>query len=284
MLPARLGPRPIRPREAVHLGRLDFSHRLLAPFEEWERLFRAASFEAYWSVEAAAGTRVLARFDDEASSPAVLAHEFGGGLAVLFASSADDAWNDWPRSDAGRVTYVSLVHWLVEYVRQRDRTVNMPGGERLTYPLSPSEFRPEAVLRHPGQSAPQGETLSAAPLEDRAGQWFVAPTSRRAGIGELVLQALDGSRERVLFAVNVPPRERELERAAPALFRDGLDGRLDLIRYEGAAPLAAEEQPTETRLWLALVGVLLAVLLVESAAAFLFGNPRGGVGRGGEAR
>ncbi|MCK4375978.1 MAG: hypothetical protein KAX19_11630, partial [Candidatus Brocadiae bacterium] len=101
ILPCRLEG-PVRPGEGRHLTELDFAHPLLRPFADWETLFAMAGFAEFYKVRPLGETRVLARFDGPDSSPAMLAARHGDGLAVLFTTSADDDWTDWPRSDVGR--------------------------------------------------------------------------------------------------------------------------------------------------------------------------------------
>jgi len=290
LLPCRPGELVRARADGVHrLAHLEFADPLLRPFPDWGMLFHMVEFRAFRRVEPLGETRVLARFDDAAASPALLAGRFGRGEVVLLPFTANDAWTDWPRSEAGRVTYVALMHWLAEQgaagARRRGYGLDLPAGARLEFPLDPARFRTQATLRGPdaaagGAAASDGaaasERLQARSLPDRGGLWLAGGPLRRAGFHELRLTALDGGETSVHFAVHLPDRERLPARIARDALEDaaGDAGRLHVTGYEavGMRAWAGAARPV----WPYLAGVVLAVLLVESLLAWRFGNPRAG--------
>lgn len=283
LLPCALEGRAEAPTGAAfHLGQLDFSDPLLRPFSDWATLFGMPRFTAFHRIRPLGGTRVLARFDDADSSPAILAAGSGEGAVVLFAFGAGTEWTDWPRSEAGRVTYLSLMQWLVEYGRPAAvPQLNLAGGSRAEWPLDASQLMVDARLlppRGPDESAAPagGQAVRAGSLEGRPGLWFVTPPLSRAGIYELALRGRDGGRSSVYFAVNVPPEERRLARASHAAVMTAVKSprRLQVLSQTDRAVEAILRGPTAPAgYWIVAAALAVLVLLVESFLAYRFGNP-----------
>ncbi len=284
LLPCRLEER-VRadPAEPVHLARLDYGHPLLSPFADWGSLFAIPRFTAYYRIGTPGDAAVLARFDDQGSSPAMLARPVGDGSVVLFASSADDDWTDWPRSEAGRIAYVALMQWLAESAAAAGRPrLNLVGGSPLEYPLDPSRFRPEATLRRADEFRREAHPFSVEQIlharehEREDGLWFISDGLTRAGIWELRLTGHDGGETSLWFAVNIPDRERLLAQTEPELLLGAAasPGRLEVLTYDDEAlesALAGSAAPG--RYWPILAAALILVLVVESVLAHVFGNP-----------
>jgi len=288
LLPCRLDARTQAGSDKpFHLAQFDFAGPLLKPFLSWGGLFGMARFTAFWRARALGETQVLARFDDADGSPALLAARAGEGMAVLFTSSAGADWTDWPRSEAGRVTYLSLMHWLVEHGRgSAPPELNLAGGQPLEFPLDASQFRPEAILSAPRAgtagmpSAAGGQPLRAGPRGERPGLWFVSGPLKQAGIWELRLTARDGGRTSVHFAVNIPPGERALVQAPPNLLRpaEAAPGRLQVFRYgDRAVETVLRAAAGATSYWTAIAALIVFVLIADSVLASVFGNPRASV-------
>jgi hypothetical protein len=284
LLPCRLeGRAQAGSEKPFHLAQFDFSSPVLRPFSDWAGIFGMVRFTTFYCVRALGDTRVLARFDDADGSPAMLAARAGEGLAVLFASSAGPDWTDWPRSEAGRVTYLSLMQWLVEHGRASARPeLNLMGGQAIEFPLDASQFRPEAILlapREAGERLPSpagGQPLRAGPRDERPGLWFVTGPLKQAGFWELRLTARDGGRATVYFAVNIPPGERLLAQAPAELLRpaEPAPGRLQVLRYGDRAVEAVLRGAAGARsYWAAVAALIVFVLMAESVLAYVFGNP-----------
>ncbi|MHC4481179.1 MAG: hypothetical protein ACYS1C_09475, partial [Planctomycetota bacterium] len=283
LLPCRIaGTRRAGPEGAFRARAFDFTDPLLRPFAGWEALFGMARFSAFRRIDPLEGARVLARFDDADSSPFMLASRRGRGTTILFATGADDEWTDWPRSEAGRVTYLSLVQWLAEEGRPAARPeLNLTGGERFEFPLDPTQFAADATLSGPQGSGDEdaGERpIRARPVDGREGNWFVTEPLRREGVYELALRGLGGGHSVVRFAVNVPERERLLGRASHSLLRAVGTGREapHLLRHDERTLGALLRRATpRSRYWSTLAAAALLALTCESLLAWLFGS-RGG--------
>ena len=273
VLPARLA-QSLAPAEAAHLAGMDFSDPLLAPFVGWQALFTGFGVTGYWQVEPLGETQVLARLHDEGGPPALLRHRTGNGTALLITTSADDEWNDWARGETGRITYVALVQRAAELLASgQQEPLNLEGGPGgFQVRLDPGDHEKRATLLGPG-----GEVvhLSAEPDEEGGGLWLNGPPADHAGLWRVELKRRDGGTETLRFAVNMPARERELERvSAEALQAAALSPEsLQVLRFD-ERPLADLEAGRRSYWQLAVAGLLL-VLLMESGLAWLFGNPRG---------
>jgi len=289
LLPCRIAGRiELGPAEAAHLVELDFSHPLLAPFTDWQTLFGMVRTTGFCALRPLGQTKVLARFDDAGSSPAILEGSAGRGSVLLFTTSADDAWTDWPRSEAGRVTYVALMHRLVERAAVAGRPqLNLLGGSRIEYRLDPSAFRPEARLRHaqgtPVPGIAHESVLRARPVEGREGLWLVSRPLTRAGIWQLELTAHDDTRRQVLFAVNIPDQERLLARTEPDLVKDAAAGGMLTVRqFSNELMESAFGEAARGRgYWRALAAAAIVVLLLDSLLAWAFGRPGRSLDAGG---
>jgi len=221
---------------------------------------------------------VRARFNDAASSPALLTRRLGRGTALLVTTSADDKWTDWPRSEAGRVTYVPFLHRVVEEMAAaQSPELNLEAGSPLAWQLDTSAYERTALLRPPvgpGGGAGAPVALQAGPREEQPGLWLAGGPLDTAGLWALELKRIEGGTETVYVAVNMPAAERRLARvpagafAAAALSPDTLR----VVRGDDAR-LAGLEGGRRV-MWPAVAAVLLAVLLVESVMAYVFGNPR----------
>ncbi|MFO8008916.1 MAG: BatA domain-containing protein [Candidatus Brocadiia bacterium] len=247
------------------LERFTLGDPLLAPFAGWQPLFGAAQFRRFRRVRPLEGARVPMRFGDADASAAMVAIERGEGLAVLFPTTADDTWHDWPRSELGRAGYVALMLYLVEHGPAARPELNVSAGQPLSYPTAAGQAG-AAVLQPPGRSEPQ--TVRPRLLPDREGLHWTSEPLLRAGLGRL---RPPGQGE-VLFAVNMPDTERRLGKARhDVVRRAGRGGRLRVVSFDARLPEGTER--AGAGLWPLLAGLLALVLVTESALAHLFSNP-----------
>ncbi|MCD6417091.1 MAG: BatA domain-containing protein [Planctomycetes bacterium] len=277
LIPARLGGAvTLPPEDAVHFGRIDFEAPLLRPFAGWEPLFRRVRFWGFRRLEVGHGARVLATVEHEGSSPLIVSRPAGRGRVFLFATSADDLWTDWPKSEGGRASYLALLSWLAEYGEPDWQRMNLRGGERLSLTLRPDVYRREAVLLLPPQRAgrepPRRELLASASREGADIRLETEPLAT-PGMGRLILERRDGQEEVRFFTVRPPASERNLERLDPDALRDAVDGRrFRLLRYEDLQE-GERMAGASAEVWSKLIPLLLVLLLAESVLAYVFSNP-----------
>ena len=279
VLPARLtqavqlsGDAPAR------LGAFDFDSPLLAPFERWESLLGMVLVEGFWGLEPLGDTHVTVRYDDNGGSPALLVRTLGRGSVLMFTTSADDEWNDWARSEVGRITFVPLMHRAVEQMATAASTdLNLTAGSPLVMKLDLSRHTRTALLHPPASEAgppPAPASLRAETREGREGLWLAGEPLRQAGLWRLELTKLTGGTDTVYFAVNIAPGERRLERVPARAFEAAAERPDSLRVLRGKQVRAADAAGPRRQYTGALAALLLALLLVESVLAHRFGNPR----------
>src|SRR5690606_23570959 len=87
--------------------------------------------------------RVLARWNNPQSSPAVLEKQFGDGTVLLWTITADRGWSDWPTEPS----YVLAQRMAANAVAARIlRWENLTAGQPLRYPLDPDFLPQQASL------------------------------------------------------------------------------------------------------------------------------------------
>jgi len=219
-------------------------------------------------VEGSTDCRVVCRFDT--GGPAIVEARRDKGRVVVFASTADDAWNDmasWP-------AYLTLMQEVLSQVaRDPGASRNLRVGEPLVRHLSPRQFGHTVQLVRPGESQPATLQPTAAD-----GLLTVAwPRTERAGIHELLLEPVatrpEGAESpRELFAVNVPARESDVRRASVDELRRLLPG--FQFDYQRGAARSTVPVPGGDggELWRALAYALVGLVLLESVLAQWFGR------------
>jgi hypothetical protein len=106
ILPAALQAPVDRTRgDAARIGALEYGHPVFEPFRAPRSGdFAAARIYGYRTVMPAADAQVLARFDGGA--PALLERRIGAGRVLLWASTLDLSWNDFPL----KPVYLPFIH------------------------------------------------------------------------------------------------------------------------------------------------------------------------------
>jgi len=214
--------------------------------------------------------RVVCRFDG--GSPAVVEGRSGKGRVVVFASTADDEWNDMPSWPMFQPLVLEI---LAQVARDPGASRNLSVGEPLVRHLSPRLVGAPVRLLRPGESKPLA-------LQAATSQGLVAVTyerTDRAGIYELTVEAeapAEGGdlleRRHDLFAVNVRPRESDLRRLSQEGLRQAFPG-FEFGYQRGAGPRVEAARASEAgELWRALAYALLGLALVESVLAQRFGR------------
>jgi Mg-chelatase subunit ChlD len=112
LLPAVLQAPVDRTRgDAARIGALEYGHPVFEPFRAPRSGdFAAARIYGYRTVMPAADAQVLARFDGGA--PALLERRVGSGRVLLWTSTLDLSWNDFPL----KPVYLPFVHRAARYL------------------------------------------------------------------------------------------------------------------------------------------------------------------------
>jgi len=286
--PFRLGPPtgdPNRPDRFVRLDpkSIDPAHPVVRTFAgEGAVLTRFIRFFAFTPAEVindgsdpAAGRdvsapQVLARFADEAGSPAIVSRLLGQGRVVFIYTTVSTRWNDWA-DDQPPGIYVAPVQDLIRYLVRGQAS---PTGARVSEPIRyvlPESFRSaEATLKMP--SFPTSDLVLLRPIRGTRPAALRYERAAEAGLYVLSLQNPDGRRHDVLLARTVDPVEGRLEPAG----RDRLAGAIgsDDFTYVSRATSRATAAFSlgKSELWLWLVLAAAALLATETILARRFGH------------
>ncbi|MEZ6145626.1 MAG: hypothetical protein R3B91_09480 [Planctomycetaceae bacterium] len=202
--------------------------------------------------------RVLARWNNPASSPAVIEKRFGDGRVLFWTMTADRDWSDWPTE----ASYVLAMRMAADSVAARLlRWENVTAGQPLRYPLDP-EFAPQtAKLSIP----PTGDEVRFQSIERRMAFrcWTRDDTAGRPLSGVVGRSGDRGADASVRCPSGVS--DSELERLDGSELEQFL-GRLtpQLIRFTGES---MDVTTAGTELWRYAVLVLVSLIVVESLLA-----------------
>ncbi|MEX2607326.1 MAG: BatA domain-containing protein [Kiritimatiellia bacterium] len=210
---------------------------------------------------------LVAEFTD--GDPAVLERPFGRGRVILFSSTADTTWNDFPL----RAVYVPFIHRLVGYLLQlQDTQLNLSVGQSMTVELSPEALDRVATIE---QLAEDDEPYREVTHVELVGERVLmrTPPLPRAGGYLLRVEGLDDIVHRV--AVQTDPEESSQEILDPEDY-DRLDSSIRVIRDTESDPMTARVNSLRrgSELSRAFLTFLLVLLVLESILAHRFSRSR----------
>lgn len=230
------GPPPAR------FARVDFQHPALRTFEGAREGFDSARTYRYVLLQpdARGDERLLATYDDGA--PALLEGRAGRGRVVLYTSTVDRDWSDWPIRASFLPAIQQLTIYLAGALEEREPVASRVGDRR--EPGTPDGATLERV------TGPDGEPVrlvdGAIPVE-QPGHYAVS------------LRDDDGTRDApaLAFAAVIDPRETDLRRLTPDELASHFGG--DSTRVAGGAEGALPSAGTPLWSWL-LLGAVAAFL------------------------
>ena len=218
--------------------------------------------------------RVLARWNDPGRSPAVIERVVGQGRVLLWTTTADRAWNDWPVEPS-----------FVLAIREAVRGVSLPtswdhtvtAGERPRRIVYSSQQLANVRLAPAGGGEPKG--LAAVAVDARAtgdplpASAIEVPDTRKAGLYRLSWDEGPLGTRQDLFASNPDGREGALQRiSAPELKKilAPLNVEVAAARADGRDAFSA----TGREIWQRMAWALLAMLILEPILATWVGRSR----------
>ena len=255
---------------------LEFDKPVHAIFErftgESEILLKTALFRKWMSVAApqSEDVRVVARL--AGAGPAVLEKKFGKGRIILFASSCDADWNNFPKSGAYLVVIHDLLGHLVSGdVSSRNLLVRQPYERN----FSADEFVDIVRIKAPG--AEVVKELRPYLLQTNVAESAVGgieyQETERAGVYEVQFETKDGAVLPVeYFVVNPPRDESDLRRLSRADVSEFLPGIEITFAADTAALQVAAKAANGRDFSRALLFALLATACVELVLAQRFGK------------
>ncbi|OFW09141.1 MAG: hypothetical protein A3H96_25210 [Acidobacteria bacterium RIFCSPLOWO2_02_FULL_67_36] len=258
ILPAQAGASVDRTTGAAgRLGTLEYASPIFEAFRAPRSGdFSAARFYTYRSMVPAAGSSVLARFDDGA--PSLVERRVGGGRVLLWGSTLDLRWNDLPL----KPVFLPFVHRAMTHLAAyAERPPWVTVGEVLepARPAPVAGSAPRASTRV--VLAPSGQRITL----DGSGPDVVEIAEQ--GFYEIRGQGRDGGSPTVV-AANVDLAESDLTPMDPHEVAAGAMGRANGAAPPGAnASMTALERERNQRLWWFLLFGGLALLALETVFA-----------------
>jgi hypothetical protein len=222
----------------------------------------------YMNVEPQAEAKTVAVLSDGA--PAILEKTVGRGRVLLANTTAGVEWTFLPAT----VEFPIMVQELLRYaIGNPDAAVNLNVGDRFEAPVFVSTQH--LLLRCPDG---RKERLTPRKRDERASMWTVEFSgTRQQGVYEF----MDVSPEvlpRRRFVVNQKPEEGDLSRLSRGDFEQAFgSGGWRWIGQETPVEEFVAKLHSVTELAPAVLGILIAVLAIESYLAARFGRRRGGI-------
>jgi hypothetical protein len=223
--------------------------------------------------------RVLARWNNSASSPAAVEKVVGRGRVVLWTTTANKAWTDWPVGPAAPSFVLAMRESAKVLSRREAGARDIPAGESLRHPLAAEAKIRTPMIETPGSDKPKPLAIETADDKAKTDQ-AAKPTelsltfadTYRAGLYRMNWQADPGGAQTDLFAVNPDVRESNLANIDSADLKS-LWGSLEpeVISAAGAT------QSVDTRgdeVWRQLAMCMLALVAVEACFATWAGRQR----------
>jgi hypothetical protein len=248
----------------ARFGEVDATHPALSVFQGEAREGLLGVRTTRWVLakpagaggRAAQGTRVIASFDDGA--PALLEARRGKGRVLLFTSSLDRDWTDWPIRTSFLPAMQRFAAWLAGGLDDR-REPPAKAGEAHAIRLEPGEAL--AALVGPDGRERRRAELERAGLREEGGVPRFVP--REPGLWQVKVAAGGGAERlepRLAFAVAFDPRESDTRRVRPEELTAWLGGAAH-AKVEGDARSGGGGP--QVPLWSILLVVGLAAFFLE---------------------
>jgi hypothetical protein len=222
--------------------------------------------------------RILARWNDAASSPALVEKAVGRGRALLWTMAADKSWSDWPTEPS----YVLAMRETTKAVARTDMGIHeLTAGDVLRCPVSGERRIVSPTLEIPGGDEPRALSIEGAEPAGTAGrndgespqQHLVWTATGKAGLYRLNWQEQPGGAASNVYAVNPDARESEVMRIPVDDLRQkwrSVDP--EIIMAFSTADASVGVRGSE--IWRSLAFCLLGIMAFESCFATYVGRQR----------
>ncbi len=221
--------------------------------------------------------RVLARWNDAASSPALIEKTTGRGRVLFWTMTADKSWSEWP-------TEPSYVLAMRETARAIARTSvgthELTAGEVLRCPISGERHVQTASIELPAGEEPRPLTIEAVDSTLNPNDGIEAAKlslnwaeTYRVGLYRLNWQESPGGAATNLFAVNPDARESDLAKISV----DELKKRWRSVEPEIITAFVTTDESVGVRgqeIWRTFAFLLAAMMGLESCFATWVGRQR----------
>ncbi|WP_237729319.1 BatA domain-containing protein [Schlesneria paludicola] len=221
--------------------------------------------------------RVLARWNDSQSSPALIEKLVGRGRVLFWTMAADKSWSDWPTEPS----YVLAMREIAKAIAKTSSgSHELTAGEMLRRPLSGERRIQSPTVELPSGEEPRPLTVDSATTPSATADTSDAKAleltwseTYRAGLYRLNWQESPGGPASDLFAVNPDGRESDLMRIST----DDLKTRWRSVEPEIIAAFMTTDSSVGVRgqeIWRTLAYWLAALMALESGFATFVGRQR----------
>ena len=224
---------------------------------------------------AAGVPRVIASFDNESRSPALVEKRLGEGQVMVLMTPMDNDWSNFPENGA---TFLITSQEMIRYMaRNRTEEGVIAVAQPISQKVDLREFSQNVEIVPPGD----GEPRAAEARPDDSGPengliWNVdfEETGKR-GIYELkLMRAAGGDFKSMLFAANIDAGEGDLRRASEDAIRSDLgDARVEFVS-RGESVIELEGTVARSEIWKIVLYELIALLAVELLFGWWIGARR----------
>jgi Aerotolerance regulator N-terminal len=240
-----------------------------------ERIKMRKTYELEPSSVKAEGVRVLARWNNPAAAPAVVQKVYGRGSVLLWTTSADRSWSDWPTEPS----YVLAVREATLAIARTDAGARaFTAGQTLRVSVPASRSISQPAIEVPYGTEPEPLVVASDPpagptQPQRKESHLSYGDTRRAGLYKMTWRDSVAGNVSQQFAVNPHRRESDLTRIGGEEL-SGLWGALApeviTLGREGDTSLAVRGR----EIWRTLAVCLMGLLVVESCFARWAGRQR----------
>ena len=200
--------------------------------------------------------RVLARWNDQQMTPAAIERVYGEGKVILWTTTADRGWSDWPTEGS----YVLSMRLAAQSVAsQVTRYENLVAGQAIGFPLE-TNSPPETA----DVLAPHKSEAMAVPIDRNSPAIRYANTAR-AGVYRASWKRPNGEGTERQFAISPAVRDARPEKLTHERVKEFL-GKLvpKIVKVEGEQ---LEIATAGAELWRYFVRGLVALLTGETLLA-----------------
>lgn len=230
-------------------------------------VFRTVAVNRYIHAEETARSpaSIILTLTDEDSSPFLAEKSFGEGRVLLFTSSSDLEWSNFPHS----ILYLAILQEAARYIVRPDPgTTTLTVATPIVIRYDPKRIAPQVAVVPPAE-------LGGAPvklLSAREGKQLFYRYERTlvAGTYTVRLKTPGGEDFTLPYVFNVDPTEGDLRRADLERVRKAVPG----SRVERAGDESAfdTDESDRTEFWRTLIYCLLAIAAAETLLAWRFGH------------
>jgi hypothetical protein len=211
--------------------------------------------------------QVLAAFEDPAGSPACVRRRYGKGQVIVWYSSPDTRWTDWPKN----LTFLPVMNDMAwQLARSESESHHGTVGDKIVYPVPPRLADATSIsLKLP--SYPAEDVRMLQPRGEGSERVITYAAANQAGLYEMAF-TLPRGRQTVLFSRHFDPQEGDLAKATEDEVAAAVGQQ---HAYSGNLALAADAledtSPRKAYWWMFLAGVL-GVLVLENWLGRVFGH------------